>query len=389
MHAFFLSPLSYLNPRVFLFEEIIYILNTGSEIFIISFLFYCLSEQLRLIPQLHYWTGFGLIKIFIFFIVCHTLLALFIIIIFSEVHPQVIFFLRRMRWHAFQVFSLRKMVFFYLHGYCDVLFQLWGCGPLPQVCLVLPHLCLAFRIVSATPGFPPSLPSSAPAGGSWRLSPCFCTENPQVWVRGQHPRPDAQRVSLTQRWLRLLPLSSQLWAPPPVTVAFLLCAHHCSCLSGRLSSWNSHQDFGCLQCFIRPHVSTGHRSRVAVFSLCSRFLGPPFVCLCVALSCLEVTCLQSSLNLLLLIWTPRRPQGALRSLRSRWEATSAAGWSSPTAPGVSFSPGASALQWPVGADSAGLHRPKGGPAPPGVLPGNEAESPPLLGRPQGWVPRGL
>lgn len=294
-----------------------------------------------------------------------------------------------MRWHAFQVFSLRKMVFFYLHGYCDVLFQLWGCGPLPQVCLVLPHLCLAFRIVSATPGFPPSLPSSAPAGGSWRLSPCFCTENPQVWVRGQHPRPDAQRVSLTQRWLRLLPLSSQLWAPPPVMVAFLLCAHHCSCLSGRLSSWNSHQDFGCLQCFIRPHVSTGHRSRVAVFSLCSRFLGPPFVCLCVALSCLEVTCLQSSLNLLLLIWTPRRPQGALRSLRRRWEATSAAGWSSPTAPGVSFSPGASALQWPVGADSAGLHRPKGGPAPPGVLPGNEAESPPLLGRPQGWVPRGL
>lgn len=57
-------------------------------------------------------------------------------------------------------------------------------------------------------------------------------------------------------------------------------------------------------------------------------------------------------------------------------------WGSPSLPG------ASALQWPVGANSAGLRRPKGGPSPPGVLPGNEAESPPLLGRPQGMGAEG-
>lgn len=145
-----------------------------------SFLFYCLSEQLQFIPQLPCWTGFGPIEILIIFLVCHSLLALFITIIFSEVHPQVVCFLRRMRWHAFQVFSFRKTVFSYLHGYCGILFQLGGHGPLP-------HLCLAFRIVSAPHGFPPSLPSSSPAGGSWRLSPCFCNENPPGLGSGQHP----------------------------------------------------------------------------------------------------------------------------------------------------------------------------------------------------------
>ena len=101
---------------------------------------------------------------------------------------------------------------------------------------------------------------------------------PRCGVRGQHPRPYAQRVSLTQRWLRPLPLSSQLWVPPLSRLHFSCVRTTLPVCPGRLSSWNSHRDFGCVQCFIRSHVSTGHLSRVAVFSLCSRFLGPPFLC---------------------------------------------------------------------------------------------------------------
>lgn len=41
----------------------------------------------------------------------------------------------------------------------------------------------------------------------------FALRTPRSGVRGQHPRPDAQRVSLTQRWRQLLPLSSQLGRP--------------------------------------------------------------------------------------------------------------------------------------------------------------------------------
>ena len=79
VHAFCLTPLSYLNPRVcFFFKEIVYIVNTGSDFFIMSFLLHCLSEQLKLIPQLRYWTRVGLIKIFILFLVCCSLLAFFI-----------------------------------------------------------------------------------------------------------------------------------------------------------------------------------------------------------------------------------------------------------------------------------------------------------------------
>lgn len=255
MHAFCLTPLSYLNPRVcFFFKEIVYIVNTGSDFFIMSFLLHCLSEQLKLIPQLRYWTRVGLIKIFILFLVCCSLLAFFITIIFSEAHPQVTFLLRRVHWHAFQVFSLRKMVFFHLHGFCDILFQLWGHG-------AAPHLCLAFRLVSAPPGFPPSLPSSAPAGGSWQLSPCFGTENsPGLGSVVGTWGPDAQRAPLTQRWLQLPPLRSQRWAPPTITVTFLLCVHHYSCMFGEIVCWNSNQDFGFLKCFIKSHVSTGHLS---------------------------------------------------------------------------------------------------------------------------------